>query len=571
MKQDERGVVEVLKHARLLTEQQLQNAYKAQGRSGDSLKDLLFKELSWESIKHFLNYELPSPFSSEKRALGAALKEAGWISPEQLDEAEREAGRTGHEVGQKLVDQKVITETQLATALAQQKQTGLPLWRTLINLGLVNTQQMSQVLGIGNAIAKMPAAQPAGPLEDRATVGAPASPSDLKKDEAIRGMSAVQLVDAIIESGSRAQATDIHLDPQCDHLRVRYRIDGILYDIMELPTAVVPEVISRLKVLGNMDITQRRHAQEGHFVQRVGQIELDLRLATAPTVLGEKIAIRLLSEKNVLTGIAQLGMEPHQIELLEVLMTRPHGTILTTGPVGAGKTTTLYALLNEVNIFSKNVMTIEDPVEYELRGVNQMQVDNASGFGFVEGLRAILRQDPNIIMVGEIRDEETARTAVKAAMTGVLVLSTLHTNSAPGAVTALSGLNVPRFLISSALVGVVAQRLVRKVCERCKTSYQPAKDVLKQLGVPAQERERLFYKGTGCEHCFQTGYFGRTGVYEVLSVTEELREAIFRGDSYADLVQIATKSGMQSLAQSALNRVLDGTTTAEEFLRVIFT
>jgi type IV pilus assembly protein PilB len=571
MKPEERGVVEVLKHARLLTEQQLQRACKAEGRSGDSLKDILFKELSWESVKQFLNYELPSPFSGEKRALGAALKEAGWIGPEQLDEAEREAVRTGREVGRKLVEQKVITEAQLSAALAQQKQTGLPLWRTLINLGLVNTQQMSQVLGIGGTIGEVPASEPGGPAVDRATVGAPVVPSELKKAETIRGMSAVQLVEAIIESGSRAQATDIHLDPQSDHLRVRYRIDGILYDIMELPMAVVPEMVSRLKVLGNMDITQRRHAQEGHFVQRVGQIELDLRLATAPTVLGEKIAIRLLSETNVLTGIAQLGMEPHQIELLEVLMTRPHGTILATGPVGAGKTTTLYALLNEVNIFSKNVMTIEDPVEYELRGVNQMQVDNASNFGFVEGLRAILRQDPNIIMVGEIRDEETARTAVKAALTGVLVLSTLHTNSAPGAVTALSGLNVPRFLISSALVGVVAQRLVRKICERCKTSYQPSKEVLQQLGVPLQEYERLFHKGTGCEHCFHTGYSGRTGVYEVLSVTEELREAIFRGDSYADLLRVAIKGGMQSLAQSALNRVLDGTTTAEEFLRVIFT
>ena len=570
MKPDERGVVEVLKHARLVTEQQLQHAYKAQGHSGDSLKDILFKELSWESVKQFLNYESPSPFSGEKRALGAALKEAGWISHEQLDEAEREAVRTGREIGQKLVDQKVITEAQLAAALAQQRQTGLPLWRTLINLGLVNTQQMSQVLRIGSMVGEITPPELAGSVVAVAQTGAPVLPSELNKPEAIRGMSAVQLVEAIIESGARAQATDIHLDPQSDHLRVRYRIDGILYDIMELPMAVVPEIISRLKVLGNMDITQRRHAQEGHFVQRVGQIELDLRLASAPTVLGEKLAIRLLDEKNVLTGIAQLGMEPHQIELVEILMARPYGTILATGPVGAGKTTTLYALLNEVNIFSKNVMTIEDPVEYELRGVNQLQVDNASNFGFVEGLRAILRQDPNIIMVGEIRDEETARTTVKAAMTGVLVLSTLHTNSAPGAVTSLSGLNVPRFLISSALVGVVAQRLVRKVCERCKTSYQPSREVLEQLGVPLQECERLFFKGAGCEHCFHTGYSGRTGVYEVLSVTEELREAIFRGDGSAELARLAAKSGMQSLPQSALNRVFDGTTTAEEFLRVIF-
>jgi type IV pilus assembly protein PilB len=585
MKQDSKGVVDVLKHARLVTEQQLQRAYRTQEKTGDSLKDILFRELSWDTVKEFLNYEIPTPFSGEKRALGAALKEAGWLSQEQLDEAEQEAQRTGRELGRKLVEDGLLTPEQLEHAHAYRQETSLPLWRTVINLGYLNPRQLSEALGIGSGgetatatapapEAEAPPATPAGPQETAWLQGGSQSEAlqaGLGRPEAIRGMSAVEVVEAIIDSAVSARATDIHLDPQEGHMRVRFRIDGMLYDVMGLPHELVPEVISRLKVIAGMDITQHRHAQEGHFVHRMNEVEIDLRLATAPTVLGEKFAIRLLSEKNVLKGVAQLGMEPHHIELVELLMARPYGMVLATGPVGAGKTTTLYAPLNEVNILSKNVMTIEDPVEYQLRGVNQMQVNSSAGFSFVAGLRAILRQDPNIIMVGEIRDEETAMTAVKAAMTGVLVLSTLHANNAPGAIGSLVGLNVPRFLVSNALIGVLAQRLVRKICPHCKEGYQPSKDVLEQLRVPEPLREKAFYRGRGCDRCFHTGYFGRTGVFEVLAMNDELREAIFRGESHNELRRLALKGGMQTLSISALNKVLDGTTSAEEFLRVIFT
>ncbi len=569
MKPEEKGVVDVLKHARLVTEKQLERAFETQEKTGESLRDILFREVSWETIKQLLNYEIPTPFSGEKRALGAVLKEAGWIDQAQLDEAEAEAKRTGTALGQKLLNAGVISEQQLQAAEASHLQTGLPMWRTLINLGYVNAQQISQALSLGGTITPEPeAGATQTPLS---TEVKESDTAQLTSADAIRGMSAVELVEVIVESASRSRATDIHLDPQEGHMRVRYRIDGMLYDIMEMPHELVPEVISRLKVLGGMDITQHRHAQEGHFVHRVGDVELDLRLATAPTVLGEKIAIRMLSEKNVLTGVAQLGMEPHEVETVEMLMAKPYGMILATGPVGAGKTTTLYALLNEVNILSKNVMTIEDPVEYQLRGVNQMQVNNVAGFGFVEGLRAILRQDPNIIMVGEIRDEETAMTAVKASMTGVLVLSTLHANNAPGAVGSLIGLGVPRFLVSNALIGVVAQRLVRRICDHCKEEYAPPSELIDRLDVPEQHRNRPFYQGKGCAHCLHTGYHGRTGVFEILFVGETLKEAIFRGDSMVELRKLSIQQGMQTLANSALHRVLDGTTTAEEFLRIIFT
>lgn len=581
MKADDKGVVEVLKHARLITEQQLQRAYQAQARSGESLKSILFREVSWDTIRAFLNYEIPTPFSGEKKAVGAVLRDADWISDEQLGEAEREAQRTGQALGEKLVQKRIITNQQLQNAFNQQKVTGLPLWRTLIDLGYVNAQQISEVLGLGavtrdktlaaieQAQAGIPANGRRARKDEEETVSV--VPSIVMKAKDLEGMSAVDIVEAMIDSAVRARATDIHLDPQDEHMRVRFRIDGMLYDIMQLPLGIVPEVISRFKVLGGMDITQRRHSQDGHFTRTIAGNDTDLRLATAPTVLGEKLVVRILSEKNVLKGIAQLGLEPKQIDLIEILISKPYGMILTTGPVGSGKTTTLYAVLNEVNILSKNVMTIEDPVEYRSRGVNQMQVDNTGGFGFVDGLRAILRQDPNIVMVGEIRDEETAMTAVKAAMTGVLVLSTLHTNDAPGAVASLVGLNVPRFLISSALIGVVAQRLVRKICPHCKEEYQPSKTVFDQLSVPESLRNRSLHRGAGCTQCFETGYIGRSGVYEIMYVDEELKEAILHGESHAELRRLALKGGMQTLAQSTLNKVLDGTTTADEYLRVIFT
>jgi type IV pilus assembly protein PilB len=579
MNATDQGVVEVLKHARIITEQQLQRAQREQATSGRSLKDILFREVTWATIKKFLNYEIPTPFSGEKRALGAVLREAEWISKEQIDEAEQEAQRSGEALGHKLCQKKVISKSQLQEAVEQQKETGLPLWRTLIDLGYVNTQQISDVLGI-RATAKEKAAPTQGQVERKARKPGDQSQAESKSTQAaavlirpemIQKMTAVEIVEMVVDSAVKARATDIHMDPQEEHMRVRYRIDGMLYDVMQLPLRTVPEVISRFKVLGGMDITQHRHSQDGHFVRVVDGTETDLRLATAPTVLGEKLVVRILHEKNVLKGIAQLGMEPHQIDLIEQLVAKPYGMILTTGPVGSGKTTTLYALLNEVNILTKNVMTVEDPVEYQCRGVNQLQTDAAAGFGFVQGLRAILRQDPNIVMVGEIRDEETAMTAVKAAMTGVLVLSTLHTNDAPGAVSSLVGLNVPRFLISSALIGVVGQRLVRRICPHCKEEFLPPPSVLEQLGVPEDQRARPFYRGAGCDQCFNTGYLGRTGVYELMGVTEELKEAILHGESHSELRRLALKNGMQTLARSTLNKVLDGSTTAEEYLRVIFT
>ncbi len=380
--------------------------------------------------------------------------------------------------------------------------------------------------------------------------------------EATGETSAVELVDEILDSAIEARATDIHMDPQDGHVRIRYRIDGMLHDAKQLPAEISREVITRLKVIAGMEVTEHRHPQDGHFTREWQGKEIDFRVASSPVILGEKVVVRILRDERVASGISQLGMNEGEIQLVRQLVARPYGMILATGPVGSGKTTTLYSLLHEVDIRCRNVMTIEDPVEYRLRGINQMQVDVHAGFGFIEGLRAILRQDPNIIMIGEIRDEETATAAVKAAMTGVLVLSTLHANDAPGTVGSLMELGVPRFAIASALIGVIAQRLVRKICAHCGEEYRPPESLLETLGLRDALQGQRLRRGKGCEHCFRTGYFGRTGVFEILPVTAAVQDAIVRGERLA---------GAGRLSQSALAAVRAGVTTLEEYSRVVFT
>lgn len=383
--------------------------------------------------------------------------------------------------------------------------------------------------------------------------------------------STTELVQKIIEGAVNSRATDIHLDPQENVLRVRYRVDGMLHDIMNLPIAQAPNVISRVKVMANMNIIDRLHPQDGHINTLVHGRYQDMRIATVPTSMGEKVTVRVMDPGNVLTGLNQLGFEDDQLEVIHKLIKKPHGLILATGPVGSGKTTTLYSCLNRVNVLEKNVMTIEDPVEYRLRGTNQIQVDYPRDLGFATGLRAMLRQDPNVVMVGEIRDNDTARTAVRASLTGVLVFSTMHANDAPGTVSTLFNNGVPGFLVANSLVGVVAQRLVRQVCSECKEEYTPEKEVLRQMKIRGIEDEGLtFVRGTGCDRCFHTGYRGRTGIYEIMEVDDEIKDLIFRQTTREVIRQVAIDMGMQTLQKSAFKKVAGGVTTAEEYFRVIF-
>lgn len=382
--------------------------------------------------------------------------------------------------------------------------------------------------------------------------------------------SVVQIVNSIIEGAVNARATDIHIEPQIPDMRVRYRIDGMLYDIMTIPKPLQLPTISRVKILAEMDITERRMPQDGHFSHVVGSKEFNMRVATMPTKVGEKVVIRLLTESSVLTGLKQLGLEDDDLELFKKLIAKLHGLILVTGPIGSGKTTTLYAALNELNILTNNIITIEDPIEYRLAGINQVEVEYKTGLTFASGLRSILRQDPDIIMVGEIRDTETAKVAVRAALTGQQVFSSLHTSDTPSAITTIYNLGIQPYLIASSLNSIVAQRLVRKICPFCKRSYAPPKGLLRELDLLGDSRLDRFYFGEGCDQCFHTGYLGRTGIFEMLSVTERVKRLIIEQATEKEIKEAAMAEGMKPLKDGGVKKILSGITTPEEVMREIF-
>jgi type II secretory ATPase GspE/PulE/Tfp pilus assembly ATPase PilB-like protein len=380
--------------------------------------------------------------------------------------------------------------------------------------------------------------------------------------------STVKLVNNIIEGAVNSRATDIHLEPQEDNLRVRYRVDGMLYDLMRIPGDQAAATVSRIKVLAHMDITERRRPQDGHVSVKAGRREISLRASTLPTNLGEKVVLRVIQDTSVVRGLPQLGLSHDEITKIKEMISRPHGMFLVTGPMGSGKTTTLYAALGEVNTPSRNIVTIEDPIEYSLPGVSQVQVDVRVDLNFASGLRAILRQDANILMVGEIRDSETAGVAARAASTGHLLFSSLHTNTAVGAVSTLRHLGVPSFMIANTLICVVAQRLARKVCPNCAESYVPPKSVAAALGLVKNSKQEIL-RAKGCDDCLHTGYVGRTGIYEILKISEPIAALITDEKSEREILEASLADGQKTLAANAIQKVLDGVTTAEELFRII--
>lgn len=382
----------------------------------------------------------------------------------------------------------------------------------------------------------------------------------------------IRIANMIIARGLDQKASDIHIQPSKDRVRVRYRVDGLLRDDFSFPNTVKNALLSRLKIMSGMDIANRRTAQDGRISRNYDGVDFDFRVASIPGVYGEKIVIRILDKSALSMGLNNLGFLPYNLTRLRDLYTRPYGILLVTGPTGSGKSTTLYSVLNELNTEDKNIVTVEDPVEYNLDGITQVGVSNAAGLTFAAALRNILRQDPDIIMLGEIRDRETATIACEAALTGHLVLATLHTNDAAGAVTRLVDLEVEPAMISSALIGVLAQRLVRRLCPVCREEYIPPKEILERFSFKSEEgREtRLFYPQTkGCGRC-KMGYKGRTGVHELLTVDDEMRNRILRRSSSHDLSAYAVECGMTTLADDVRDKMLMGQTSLEEALRVIY-
>lgn len=385
----------------------------------------------------------------------------------------------------------------------------------------------------------------------------------------VKNAPIVKLIDSIINNAVKAKASDIHIEPFEDYIKIRFRVDGSLLEVLKAPKETLGSLIARIKILASLDIAEKRIPQDGRIITKIDNEPIDLRVSSLPTVFGEKIVIRILKRSNFLLGKEQLGMSKDDMERMDRIIKSPYGIILVTGPTGSGKSTTLYSILNELNSVKSNIITVEDPVEYMMEGINQVNVNTKAGLTFAAGLRSILRQDPDIIMIGEIRDDETAEIAVRAAITGHLVLSTIHTNDAASAIVRLEDMGIEQYLVAASLTGVIAQRLVKKICPKCKEAYE-ANEVEKNLLGEDPEKPLKLYKGAGCNYCNNTGYYGRTGIYEIMEITREHR-AIMQGSHDLDEIRkISIENGAKTLKMSCVDLVLRGETTIDELTTVAF-
>ena len=390
---------------------------------------------------------------------------------------------------------------------------------------------------------------------------------DLSLDDLIASAEeapVVKLVDLILMQAIKDRASDIHIEPFKNKINIRYRIDGVLYEIPPPARHLLPAIVSRIKILSNLDIAERRLPQDGVFFVKVDNKGIDIRVSTIPAIFGEKVVLRILDKSATPLNLGDLGFDPEELEKFRRAINSPHGLILITGPTGSGKTTTLYAALNEIKSPRKNISTVEDPVEYKLEGINQVQIKTNIGFTFAGALRAFLRQDPDIIMVGEVRDMETAQICIRASLTGHLVLSTLHTNDAPSAISRLIDIGLEPYLISSSLIMIGAQRLVRRLCPECKEAYETTPALAKDLGI----KQELLYKPKGCDYCSHTGYRGRVAIYEIVLMNDKLRELIARGASLGEIKDKIKELGLKTLLKSGLKKAEEGITSVEEVLSI---
>jgi type IV pilus assembly protein PilB len=551
------------------------------------------------------------------KQLGDILLEDGLVTQQQLFDAYDEHQRVGRALGRVLVDRGVLTESQLVAALAQQigmrfvDLTDFPVDGAALSSVPQGVCRRYNALPIGYEDGKLLVAMsdPANvfAIDDiRSITGMDVKPvvstksdvsaainrfhradSDLddltmvldhEEDENLEGLKAVveeapivRFVNLLITQAINDRASDIHLEPTERDLRVRFRIDGVLHEIMRSPKNIQSGVISRLKIMADINIAERRIPQDGRLSVTVTGKKIDLRVATLPTVWGEKVVMRVLDNSTAMLNLSDLGFSASNYDRYSVSFRKPYGMILVTGPTGSGKSTTLYATLNIVSRPEINVITVEDPVEYRIAGINQVQTNPKAGLTFANALRSILRSDPDVVLIGEIRDHETAQIAIEAALTGHLVLTSLHTNDAPSAMTRLVEMGVEPFLVGSALDSVLAQRLARKLCEKCKQSYTPEPEVLQSAGFPWQDGEPLptLFQAVGCTACSKTGYRGRLALHEVMSVSEEIERLTVQRASAMEIQRVARDQGMQSLRLDGMEKVGLGVTSIEEILRVV--
>lgn len=556
--------------------------------------------------------------AKNKKRLGELLIDAGLIDETTLNTALSMQKGSGLKLGEVLIAESFLTEQQILEAV--QKQLGIPsidlskvsIRQDIINILPVNLVRKYNVLPVdlvnGQLMVAMSDPLNYYALEDiRAVSGYLTRTSIALKDdivenidryygrsqavEAVRDYSKtyghkkrteaaageieadeanapiIKFINTIIENALLNGASDIHIEPQETEMRVRFRVDGVLREVMNTEPEMIDAVVSRIKIMADLNIAERRIPQDGKVNYKVKGRTIDLRISTVNTMWGEKVVMRLLDKSNFMPSLKGLGLNDDDEQRMERIIHKPHGIILVCGPTGSGKTTTLYSILNEINDVTKNIITIEDPVEYNFKSINQMQVNPKIGFSFATGLRAILRQDPDIIMVGEIRDADTAEISVRSALTGHLVLSTIHTNNAIGTITRLEDMEIKPFLLSSTIVGVIAQRLVRKICPNCIHEIETDEREMRLLGL---DKPIMIKEGEGCSLCNGTGYKGRTAIFEVLEVTKEIKNMIDKQSPEVEIEKAAMASGMLFLRESCKQKVLAGITTVDEMLRVTY-
>lgn len=558
--------------------------------------------------------------ATEKRRLGNILVNAGKITGYQLQEALKSQRTLGKKLGEILLDSKIITEEDIIEAIEQQ--TGIK----KVDLNTINFDRKAITLipqnlcdkyllipfGFDNNKIKVALADPLNifAIDDVAiSTGFEIESFISKKDDIkkfigiyyssqqvnnaaiqlakeseklikaskamttedineVNSAPVVKMIDYMFKNSVEMKASDIHIEPFEHEIRIRYRIDGKLQTINTLGIESLGPLVTRIKILAGLNIAEKRIPQDGRIMAKVSGKEIDLRVSVLPVVNGEKIVIRVLNTGGTILSKEQLGMSEDNIKRLERIISNPHGIILVTGPTGSGKSTSLYSILRELNSNSVNIITVEDPVEFTMAGVNQVSVNEKAGLTFASGLRSILRQDPDIIMIGEIRDEETAEIATRAAITGHLVLSTLHTNDAPSSIIRLVDMGIKPYLVSTSVVGVMAQRLVRKICNKCKEPYEANIYEKKILGQDL-DKPIILYKGKGCGYCNETGYSGRIGIYEIMEMTRQHREAINAGGNSDKIRDISIANGMETLESECKNLVLNGVTTIEELATIV--
>ena len=559
-------------------------------------------------------------FTRKRIRLGECLLNENFITQEKLDEALALQKSSGKRLGELLVENGFVTGEQLATALSRQLGLGIvnlqvieipddilnmvpaqilrkhkvlpfeykpgapntlhlamsdPMDTVAIDdIGIVTNLSIEPVLSTaqsimlaldkyyGNSDLKDAAEQYA---KERIHVQEESS----QENAEVTNSPIVQLVTTMIESAVRQRASDIHIEPGPRNLRIRFRIDGALYERAVYNNNLLGAIVTRIKIVSGMDISEKRKPLDGRMTQIVDKLEYDIRVSTLPTVYGEKVVMRLASKSALNRSKDQLGLRPDEMEVFDRIISNPNGILLVTGPTGSGKSTTLYTALSELNREDVNIVTVEDPVEANINGINQVQVNPKAELSFASALRSILRQDPDIIMIGEIRDQETASIAVQASITGHLVVSTLHTNSATSTVTRLEDMGLEAYLIADSVIGIIAQRLIRRLCPDCKQAYEASEEEKKILGVDINNPLTL-YKKVGCPKCANTGFAGRTGVYEIMEVTHDLKLIIERKGTADEIKSQALKEGMKTLRMSATKYVLEGVTTVDEMKKVSY-